>query len=130
MAYLAFETGEAQGGAAIASATALAPTPVEQRLGALEWQVVAIARNDSLASLRAPGRMSVALGNVFGHRTNPRLADPRLEALRRMAVLGWHHGFAVPVSEIKAFLAAGFSADQYETVLASIGTARLNRKLR
>lgn len=130
MAYLALDTAHAQGGAAIASAYADEAVTVEQRLGALEWSVVAIARNDSLSSLRAPGRMSVALGNIFGRRQNPRLADPRLEALRRMAVLAWHQGFAVPVSEIKAFLAAGFTADQYETVLASIGTARLNRKLR
>ena len=125
MAYLAFDA--VTGGSA---ATLAAPVEVESRLGALEWSVVAIARNDSLGSLRAPGPMSIALGNLFGRRTNPRLADPKLEALRRMAVLAWHHGFAVPVSEVKAFLAAGFSADQYETVLASIGTARLNRKLR
>lgn len=128
MAYLAFDAAEAHTGGTSAM---FAPAPVtEARLGPLEWQVVAIARNDSLGSLRAPGRLSVALGNVFGQRTNPRLADPKLEALRRMAVLAWHHGFAVPVSEVKAFLAAGFTADQYETMLASIGAARLNRKLR
>ena len=127
MAYLAFDP------IAGAPVTAYGTDPtstVEARLGALEWSVVAIARNDSIASLREPGPMSIALGNLFGLRRNPRLADPKLEALRRMAVLGWHYGFAVPVSEVKAFLAAGFTADQYETMLASIGSARLNRKLR
>lgn len=127
MAYLAFDPIAGAPAAAIAAATV---EQAESRLGPLEWSVVAIARNDSLGSLRTPGAMSVAMGNIFGRRTNPRLADPRLEALRRMAVLAWHHGFAVPVSEVKAFLAAGFTADQYETVAASIGAARLNRKLR
>lgn len=97
-------------------------------LSALEWSVVAVARNDRLSSLREPGRLSVALGTVFGAKTTNRLADPRLEALRRMAVLTWHHGAAVAGREIKAFLAAGFDADQYETVLASIATARTTRR--
>lgn len=127
MAYLAFDP---IAGASAAAIAAPAPAEAEARLGPLEWSVVAIARNDSLGSLREPGPISVAMGNIFGRRTNPRLADPRLEALRRMAVLAWHHGFAVPVSEVKAFIAAGFTADQYETVAASIGAARLNRKLR
>lgn len=126
MAYVAFDPI-----AAAAPVGVVAPAPlVEARLGPLEWSVVAIARNDSLGSLRAPGAMSVALGNLFGRRQNPRLADPKLEALRRLAVFAWHYGFAMPVSEVKAFIAAGFTADQYETVLASIGAARLNRKLR
>lgn len=131
MAYLAFNPIAGAPAAAFGTTAAPASLPESvERLGPLEWSVVAIARNDSLGSLRTPGPVSVAMGNIFGRRTNPRLADPRLEALRRMAVLAWHHGFAVPVSEVKAFLAAGFTADQYETVAASIGAARLNRKLR
>ena len=136
MAYLAFDgVAGAPAPTAIVAPVAIlaaeqAASAEQERLGALEWAVIAVARNDGLASLREPGRMSVAFGNVFGRRTNPRLADPKLEALRRMAVLAWHFGFAVPVSEVKAFLAAGFTTDHYETVLASIGAARLNRKLR
>ncbi|MBN2971149.1 hypothetical protein JW805_03855 [Roseomonas aeriglobus] len=94
-------------------------------LSALEWSVVALARRDRLSSLNTPGRLSVALGAVFGtRRRSPHLADPRLEALRRMAVLSWHRGFAVPAHEVKAFFRAGFSGDQYELMLASIGAAR------
>ena len=95
-------------------------------LSALEWLVVSLARRDRLSSLREPGRISVAMGAVFGSgRRNPRLADPKLEALRRMAVFGWHRGFAVPVHEERAFLNAGFSSAQYETLLTSIGRGRL-----
>lgn len=107
------------------------PLPEEETgLGALEWAVVAIARGDRLSSLRQPGRMAMALGTVFGAKHNPRLADPKLEALRRMAVLSWHHGYSVPSRELRAFVAAGFTADQYEILLASISAARVNRKPR
>lgn len=98
--------------------------PPQTGLSALEWSVVALAQRDRMSSLSRPGRLSMALGTVFGSRRNPHLADPRLEALRRMAVLSWHRGFSVPASELKAFLAAGFSSAQYETLLASISTAR------
>jgi hypothetical protein len=107
------------------------PIPEEETgFGALEWAVVAIARGDRLSSLRQPGRMAMALGTVFGAKHNPRLADPKLEALRRMAVLSWHHGYTVPSGAISAFLSAGFTTDQYETLLASISAARVNRKPR
>jgi len=103
----------------------------ETTLGALEWSVVAIARQDSLASLSEPSRLSVAFGTLFGrNRPNPRLADERLEALRRIAVLGWHYGYTIPTEELRAFLAAGFSLDQYELVQDSIGRARGVRNAR
>lgn len=94
-------------------------------LSALEWSVVALARRDSLASLRRPGRLATAFGGLFGVRHTPRLADPRLEALRRMAVLAWHRGYAVAKSAVQAFLAAGFTVDQYEAMMASIAAARM-----
>ena len=97
---------------------------------ALEWSVVAIAEADKLSSLRQPGRMAVAMGTLFGDRHNPRLADPRLEALRRMAVLSWHHGFVVPGHAVRDFTAAGYTLDQYETLVASIGAARARRQRR
>jgi hypothetical protein len=100
-------------------------------LGALEWSVVAIARQDSLSTLSEPSRLSVAFGALFARsRPNPRLADERLEALRRIAVLGWHYGYTIPTEELRAFLAAGFSLDQYELVQDSIGRARGARNAR
>jgi hypothetical protein len=69
-----------------------------------------------------------ALGSLFGRQDNPRLADPRLEALRRTAVLAWHRGAkALSDAEKEAFTAAGFTPGQYRTLLASIGAARLNK---
>lgn len=119
MAYTEFA---ALGGPAVAEALR---TPVKDAtLSSLEWSVVAIAERDRLSSLRTPGRLSVALGALFGEGHNPRLADPRLEALRRMAVLTWHHGYTVPSAAVKEFLASGYTGDQYELLVDSISAAR------
>jgi len=102
--------------------------PQTERLSALEWAVVALARRDRLGSLEAPGRIAVALGRVFGGTGRGRhLADPRLEALRRIAVLTWHRGFAIPAREVERFVSAGFSLGQYETMAGSIGVSRAQR---
>jgi alkylhydroperoxidase family enzyme len=94
----------------------------------LEWSVIALAERERLASLRQPGRIAAALGTLFGTWQNARLADGRLEALRRMAVLAWHKSYAVPVSELRAFFAAGFSHEQYETLLRSISQGRATKR--
>lgn len=128
MAYLAFQE---VGGAAIARrmtdpAPVLPvrdPAPIRDLLNALEWTVVTVARRDRLSSLDRPGRIGALLRTIF-KQPNPMLADQRLEALRRIAVLTWHYGYTVPSAELRAFLQAGFTTDQYEMVADSIGAAR------
>jgi hypothetical protein len=95
---------------------------------ALEWSVIALAKNDSLGSLATPGRLSRALGGVFGLSTASRLADPKLEALRRLSVHAWRRGFALPMAEINRFVAAGFSEGQIETLVTSITGQRIGTK--
>jgi len=105
--------------------------PAAHRTGftALEWQVIALAQRDGLSTLAAPGKLTMALELVFGFkRANPELSNPALEELRRTAVLAWHRGFALPQSQINAFHAAGYSEDQLETMLGSIGAGRLAHK--
>lgn len=126
MAYLNFAELD---GTPVAAPADVVHARRETGLSVLEWQVVAIAQRDRLSSLETPSRLSVALGMLFGsQRANPKLADPRLEALRRLAVLAWHKGYAVPRAAIRAFHEAGFTTEQYETLLASIsqGRAALN----
>ena len=118
MAYIDFNMPASGPGGVAASAS------VVGTLDQLEWEVVRLARGDRLASLRAPGRWARLRARLFGADINPRLADPRLEALRGLAVLAWHHGYALPVSAIKAFKAAGFSMDQFEAVQARIAAIR------
>lgn len=125
MAYLAFT--EFAGGAlhaADASPVVDAQRRNDTGFSPLEWSVIAIAHRDRLSTLREPGRISVVMGAVFGGKRNPRLADPRLEALRRIAVLTWHYGYVVPSSAVRAFLAADYSLDQYETLVSSVSVGR------
>ncbi|WP_076068548.1 hypothetical protein [Sphingomonas montana] len=91
----------------------------------LEWSVIALAKRDTLRSLSEPSRLSRAMGSLFGQETPSRLADPRLEALRRMAVYAWRHGFALPKAEIERFLSAGFAEQQIETLVTSVTGMRV-----
>jgi hypothetical protein len=128
MAYRNFSS-EASLAPAIVSAPRHDHANVPARFGALEWSVVALAERDHPSSLGSPGRLAVALGAVFGvRRRSPALADPRLEALRRMAVLSWHRGDTVASAETEAFLAAGFTLAQHTLLRASIAAARHRRK--
>ncbi|MET3827551.1 hypothetical protein ABIC16_003244 [Sphingomonas sp. PvP055] len=118
------------------SQTASAALPTEPttaaRAGfsALEWSVIALAQRDTLGSLNTPGRMSRALGTVFGRGTASRLADPKLEALRRAAVYARHRGYAMPVTEIGNFHENGFSEAQMETLVTSITGLRIGKPAR
>jgi hypothetical protein len=105
--------------------------PVAQaRLSALEWSVVALAERDTIASLREPGRIAAALESLFGLNRPNKLANPRLEVLRRVAVFVWRQGWKVPASELKAFIAEGFTLDHYELIQASIASSRAQSSLR
>ena len=88
----------------------------------LEWSIIRLARVDRLWTLRTAGRVRRFWNWLMG-RGNPELANPQLEALRRMAVLTWHFGFTVPGRDVADFLAAGFTADQYELMAGSINSA-------
>jgi hypothetical protein len=79
------------------------------RFSPLEWSVIALARRDTLSSLDRPGRLAMALGTIFGGRRNPQLADPRLEALRRFAVMLRHLRDRLPDRELVRFIKAGFT---------------------
>jgi hypothetical protein len=104
-----------------------APAPAAPtRFSALEWQVVALSRRDRPSSLRRPSRIALALGSVLRVH-DPRLADPRLEALRRIAVLSWRKGYAIAPAEVRAFVDAGFTLAQYDLLLDSISVARMRQ---
>lgn len=137
MAYLALNDGVASAIAPAGLPQTFSPPAVAPKaehpagFSALEWSVVMLARHDRPTSLREPGRFQTFLGRLLGHGFNRRLADPKLEALRRMAVLTWHHSYSVPKSELQSFFAAGFTTDHYELLgkrVAEVHVARLFRK--
>ena len=108
----------------VAVATAIVTDEERPVLTELERSVIGIARHDGMATLRQPGRLSRWLGLLFGVRISPQLADPRLEALRRIAVLSWKRGYSIASAEVKAFLAVGYSPAFYELVVDTIASAR------
>lgn len=97
----------------------------ESAFSALEWSVIALAKRDRLSSLKTPGPVSRALGGLFGLGAASGLADPRLEALRRVSVHAWLRGFALPEVEVARFLDAGFAKRQLEALLASVTGIRI-----
>lgn len=128
MAYLNHASAFAVSGAHAVPAPWGAQEEGRTEFSPLEWTVIALARRDRISSLSEPGPVARALGSLFGLGRQSTLADPQLEALRRLAVHAWHKGYKLPVSEIKRFIAAGFSPGQYETLLASIANKRVERR--
>ena len=92
----------------------------------LEWSVIRYARVDRLWTVRPFGPLR-RFWKWWGGRGNPKLANERLEALRTAAVLSRHFGFTVPSEDVAAFLAAGFTSDQYELLVSSVREARRPR---
>jgi hypothetical protein len=118
MAYLARLEPDDAAVVALPARAALQPTGFT----ALEWSIVRLARIDDLWTIRPMGLVR-RFWNALVGRVNPVLANPRLEALRRMAVLSWHFGFTVPGEAIADFLSEGFSIAQYELLVTSIAKA-------
>lgn len=98
------------------------------QLSDLEWSIVAMAERDGLASLRKPNGFWSLISLLFGVKPANRLANDRLEALRRLAVLAWRYRWNVARSELDAFFAAGFSPAQYELILRKISAVRAGKR--
>lgn len=121
MAHLAFDT--------IATLPAFRPaSPHDDRapvgFSALEWRVIAMARQDDVASLGGASRLIDALRRALGFRPTTRLADMRLETLRRMTILAWHQRDRLTDRAITDFLGAGFDRGQLVLLLDEMARRR------
>jgi hypothetical protein len=124
MAYL--ERIGARGAEVTALPAMAVPNSPSDDFSPLEWSVIHLARVDRLWTIRRVGPLRRLWNRLIG-RGNPRLANDRLEALRQMAVLSWHFGFTVPGEDVADFLSAGFTPDQYERLVSSVGRAKQQR---
>jgi hypothetical protein len=79
------------------------------RFEPLEYKVIGLAEADPVASIGAPSRFAAFFERWFGVARPKPLADSRLEALRRFAVLARVTGGRMPAEEVGRFLAAGFT---------------------
>ena len=84
----------------------------------LEWSVIRLSRGDHLWSVN-PTSFQRLVNALLARQAN-RLANDRLEALRRIAVISRRFGFEAPAEAVGAFLAAGFSVEQYELLVSSV----------
>ena len=75
----------------------------------IELKVIALAEADPVASIGAPTRFTRFFERWLGISRPKPLANERLEALRRFAVLARVTGGSLPVEEVRRFLAAGYS---------------------
>src|SRR5436853_3661697 len=91
------------------SDTAAADRPEDARFGPLELTVIALAEADPVASIGSPTRFRRSFERWFGFKLPRPLANERLEALRRFAVLARVSGGRMPAEEVRNFLTAGFS---------------------
>ena len=92
-------------------------TPPRSALTALEQSVVALSLFDPVSVFAPPTAITRIIAWLFGGRTTNRLADDRLEALRRYCVLLRAGGATTPAEERNFLVAAGFS----EAALHEIG---------
>jgi hypothetical protein len=81
-----------------------------QLFSRLEQTVIALGRTDSPATLERPW-LAQLLERLFGLRSASRLADPRLESLRRMALILRLRPADPGATEVECFLASGYSWD-------------------
>jgi hypothetical protein len=124
MAYLDLADNAFAPAAPFGFAPSRAANDVATEFSQREWTIIRLAREDGLSSLREETEFTAFLRLIFGVTRKPPLSNPRLEALRRIAVLSWHHGYNIASSEVGTFLAAGFSPDHYDAMLAHIGRER------
>ena len=90
--------------------------PTEVVLSPLELRTLQLSQADGRASLRAPRRIERLGAMLFGSRRVSGLANPRLEALRRFAILYRLEGAAIDAGEAMRAEAAGFSAAALDRV--------------
>jgi hypothetical protein len=124
MAYVNFADGDGAADLRPSLIPATVAVADGRALSQREWMIVQLARDDGLASLREEHRFSRFMRMIFGIERKTPYANPRFEALRRLAVMSWHHGYNVNSREIPEFLSAGYSIEHYDAMLAHIGRER------
>lgn len=111
--------------AAFQAVPALAATSRTETLSALERRIVALARGDSLDTLRPFRRRGWFARLVLGPTPpSAMLANEQLESLRRLAVRVWHHGYTLPASALREAFEAGHSEAKIGAVIDIIGRER------
>jgi hypothetical protein len=89
----------------------------------LEWQVVAMARSDGPRSMNPDGRFTRFLREFFGVPVTRKLANERLETLRRFCVRAWYWD-VIRAKDLQQFIGAGYSSSALFQILAHVAGYR------
>lgn len=95
----------------------------EPALSAIERDVISASLRDPVWSLGPSGRVRRALHWIFDARRPNPLADARLEALRRFAVLIRHFGDRLDSAEADRLALAGYSPSQIRIAARQVASA-------
>jgi hypothetical protein len=94
-----------------------------QTLGGIEWAIVDMARVDGPRSLNPRSFFNRLMRRLFGFAAPQPLANERLEALRRFAVIAWHRA-EIRTRDMRALFSAGFSSNDAARILGRIAERR------
>lgn len=94
-------------------------------LSEVELRIVDLARTDGLNSLKPRRKRGWLLRLVLGASPpSLMLSNKRLEALRRVAIYAWQHGYTIPVSVLKDAQELGNSEAKIGAVMDTIARNR------
>jgi hypothetical protein len=89
----------------------------------LDWQVVDIARTDGPRSINPDGRFTKFLRDFFGLPIARKLANEKLEALRRFCVRAWFWDL-IRSGDVRALLETGYTSVDVFQILAHVAAHR------
>jgi hypothetical protein len=89
----------------------------------LEWRVVEMALSDGPRSMNPDGRIGRFMKLFFGISVAQKLANEKLEALRRFCVRAWYWNL-IRTKDLWMLLDAGYPSVAVVQILAHIGCRR------
>ena len=95
----------------------------EGLLTELEWRVVDMALDDGPRSMNPDGRLARFMRHVFGVSVAQKLANEKLEALRRFCVRSWYWSL-IRTENLWMLMDAGYPSSAVIQILAHIAGRR------
>lgn len=98
-------------------------TTTGRSLSDLDWKVVDVGLLDGPVSIDPDSFLSRLARSLFGLPVAPRLANERLEALRRFSIRAWYCDL-IRARDVRPLVAAGYSIADIFSILAHVGRYR------
>jgi hypothetical protein len=95
----------------------------ESSLTDLEWRVVEMARSDGPRSINPDGGFTKFLRGFFGLPIARKLANERLETLRRFCVRAWFWDL-IRTRDLREFIGAGYTTADVFQILTHVAGYR------